>query len=62
MKVTLNEMASQQKEMETWEISMTSLNREKELNMKILRSVKMEEEEWRIKSRQLWLKAGDNNT
>ena len=47
MKVTLNEMASQQKQMETWEISLTSLNRQKELNMKILRAIKREEEEER---------------
>ena len=38
------------------------LNQEKEMNMRMLKAARKEEEEWRLKSRKLWLKGGDNNT
>ena len=47
--------------METKEVTHTLLIQEKELNLKILNAAK-EEEELRVKSRQLWLKGGDSNT
>ena len=47
--------------METKEVTLMILIHENELNAKILRAARHEEEELRIKSRQLWLKSGDNN-
>ena len=48
--------------MEDEEVTLFSLNLEKEMNMKILMAARKEEEERRLKSRKLWLKWGDNNT
>ena len=47
--------------MEMEEVTPTFLNHENELNAKILKAARHEEEELRIKSRELWLKSGDNN-
>ena len=41
---------------------MEYLDQEKDLNVKILKVARDEEEEWRVKSRKLWLKGGDINT
>ena len=43
-------------------MTLLTLNLEKELKMRMLRASRQEEEELRLKSRQLWLKGGDNNT
>ena len=48
--------------MEMKEVTPMLLRQEKELNIKILNAARQEEEEWRLKSRQLWLKGGDSNT
>ena len=47
---------------ETKEIIPIIISQEKELNLKILKATRCEEEELRVKSRQLWLKGGDSNT
>ena len=49
-------------EMEDEEVTLLALNQENELNMKILRAARKEEEELRLKSKQLWMKGGDSNT
>ena len=43
-------------EMEDEEVTLLALNQENELNMRILRAARKEEEELRLKSRQLWRK------
>ena len=43
-------------------MTLLALNQEKELNMIMLRAARKEEQELRLKSRQLWLKGGDSNT
>ena len=48
--------------MEVKEVTPTILIHENELNGKISRSARQEEEELIIKSKKLWLKFGDNNT
>ena len=48
--------------METKEVTHTLLIQEKELNLKILNAARKEEEELRVKSKQLWLKGRDSNT
>ena len=48
--------------MDAEEISPKILAQEKALNREILKASRHEEEFMRIKSRQLWLKGGDNNT
>ena len=48
--------------MENEEITPLLISQEKDLNIKILNATRGEEEEWRMKSRKLWLKGGDNNT
>ena len=47
--------------MEVDELTPADLKQEKELNIKILNVARQIEEGWRIKSRQMWLKGGDNN-
>ena len=48
--------------MEREEITYESISQEKSLNLEILKASKHEEEIWRIKSCQLWLKGEDKNT
>ena len=48
--------------MDAEEITPEILAQEKALNREILKAARHEEEYLRIKSRQLWLKAGDKNT
>ena len=55
-------IASLHSKMEKEEITPLFINQEKELNLNILNAAKCEEEELRVKSRQLWLRGGDNNT
>ena len=43
-------------------MTLLALNQEKELNTRMLRDSRKEEDELRLKSRQLWLKGGDSNT
>ena len=57
-----DDLASFQKKMEEEDVTMLSLNHEKYLNLRMLRASRKEEEELWMKSRQLWLKWGDNNT
>ena len=47
--------------MEKEELILQYLNQEKDLNVRILKAARDEEKEWRVKSRQLQLKGGDNN-
>ena len=56
------DLASFQKRMEDEDVTMLALNHEKYLNLRMLRAARQEEEELRLKSIQLWLKGGDNNT
>ena len=48
--------------MEVDELNPTHVKQEKEMNVKIINVARQIEEGWRIKSRQMWLKGGDNNT
>ena len=48
--------------MENEEITPLLTSQEKYLNLKILNAAIGEEEERRMKSRQIWLKDGDSNT
>lgn len=56
------EMERWHKEKEQMQYTAEDLNKEKELYKELYRQNRMEEEEQRIKSRCLWLKAGDKNT
>ena len=47
--------------MENEEITPLLTSQEKDLNLKILNAAIGEEEEWRMKSGQLWLKGADSN-
>jgi exonuclease III len=51
-----------QTEMEIREVTPLLLNEEVKTQCSSFRAFRMEEEYWRIKSRSLWLKAGDRNT
>ena len=48
--------------MEREEITHSLISQEKYISLKILTAARGEEEELRVKSRQLWLKGGDRNT
>jgi hypothetical protein len=48
--------------METIDITKTELEKEQAAQCKTYRSFRNEEEYWRLKSRSLWLEAGDRNT
>ena len=56
------ELATLQRRIKREEVTAHSLNQEKEINVRILKATRQEEEECRLKSRQLWLKGGDYNT
>ena len=47
------DLATLQRKMEREEVITHYLNQEKEMNMRILKAERQEEEEWRLKSRQL---------
>jgi hypothetical protein len=51
-----------QESIEKDEVSPTILQEEQIMYQKYLRSLKKEEELWRLKSRSLWLQADDKNT
>jgi hypothetical protein len=55
-------LASIQQRLEEEEVTEALLNQEKEANQQLHHSLCREEEHWRLKSRSLWLKAGDSNT
>lgn len=57
-----SKLSSLHQKMDNEEITTSILSHEKNIELDILRAAKQEEEIWRIKSRQLWLKGGDNNT
>ena len=56
------ELAAMQLRMEVEEVSTEHLKQERELNIRILKATRQIEEVLRIKSRQTWLKGGDNST
>ena len=55
-------MESLQVEMEACEITKEHLNKEIELESTLQKILRQEEEGWRLRSRILWLKGGDQNT
>eukprot|EP00253_Pinus_taeda_P005679 PITA_05679 len=61
-KDVVNQLEDLQGEMEEKDISAMDLDNEKTAQRKTYNSFRIEEEYWRIKSRSLWLKAGDRNT
>eukprot|EP00253_Pinus_taeda_P013620 PITA_13620 len=61
-KDAVNQLEDLQVEMEEKDISAMDLDNEKTTQRKTYNSFRIEEEYWRIKSRSLWLKAGDKNT
>jgi exonuclease III len=56
------DLSNHQLGMESGPISDSNLERETELQKKLHRALRREEEYWRVKSRSLWLQAGDKNT
>jgi hypothetical protein len=50
-----------QEEMETIEIQQNLLTQEQKIHKEYLQALAEEENAWRLKSRSLWLKAGDQN-
>jgi len=56
------ELGNHQIEMDSETITPKVLAKEADLQKKLHRALKMEEEYWRVKSRRLWLHAGDQNT
>lgn len=57
-----NDLRNLQDIMEKEDITPALIDKEKNLELKILKVARQEEETWRLKSRQLWLKGGDSNT
>ena len=55
-------LANLHSKMEKEQITPIIISQEKNLNLKILKATRCEENELRVKSRQLWLKGGDSNT
>jgi hypothetical protein len=61
-KELVQQLGKLQNEMETIYIAKTDLEKEQATQCKTYRSFRNEEEYWRLKSRSLWLEAGDRNT
>jgi hypothetical protein len=55
-------LESHQLHMKSAPVTPAKLNDEVELQKKLHKALKKEEEYWRVKSRSLWLQAGDKNT
>ena len=58
----IRDMESLQVEMEACEITKEHLIKEIELESTLQKILRQEEEGWRLRSRILWLKGGDQNT
>jgi exonuclease III len=61
-KELVQQLGQLQNEMETIDIAKTDLEKEQAAQCRTYRSFRNEEEYWRLKSRSLWLEAGDRNT
>ena len=61
-KVVVQQLADLQLELESSDITIQALEKEKETQYVSFQSFKHEEEYWRLKSRSLWLNYGDHNT
>jgi hypothetical protein len=61
-KESVQQLGKLQNEMETIDIAKQIWKRSKQAKCKTYRSFRKEEEYWRLKSRSLWLEAGDRNT
>jgi hypothetical protein len=57
-----SQLEALQEEMEIIEIQQNGLTQEKKLHKEYLRALTEEENAWQLKSKSIWLKAGDQNT
>jgi hypothetical protein len=61
-KEKIEQLMKVQLQIEEETVTESLLNQEKEAHQHLHHSLRREEEHWRLKSRSLWIKAGDSNT